>query len=132
MLHQNKWQFSCHQIGWCKYTYFTVYWPISKTDQAKSQSIAFDFIVPRRRKINKNRDHTTSMVHMQARLIIRRNLQVHRSQPEYGTKRKAYMKILKLARFICIQVGIGSPSSTRSLSNWNELKKKLTQQDRTS
>ena len=25
------------------------------------------FMVPRRRKINKNRDHTTSKVHMQAR-----------------------------------------------------------------
>ena len=48
----------------------TVYWPISKQDQAKKQVIAFIFMAPRRRQINKNRDHTTSKVDMQARSKI--------------------------------------------------------------
>ena len=43
---------------------FQIYCPISIYNQDKSQIIAFIFMVPRRRKTNKNRDHTTSKVHM--------------------------------------------------------------------
>ena len=44
MLHQNKWQLSCHQIRWCKVLlFFTVHWLIIKYDQKQSQIIAFIF-----------------------------------------------------------------------------------------
>ena len=49
---------------------FTVHWPIIKYDQEQSQTIAFIFYGTKKKKISKNRDHTTSKVHIQARRKI--------------------------------------------------------------
>ena len=70
MLHKISGSSAATKSGNVKYTYFTLYWPVSKKDQAKSQITAFVFMAPRRRQINKNRDHTNSKVHMQARRKI--------------------------------------------------------------
>ena len=67
---------------------------------------------------------TETICKREERWMTRRNLQIHRLKPEYGTKTKTYMNSYGLARFIYAEVRICSYhfSSTRSLSNWNEVK----------
>ena len=51
MLNQIKWQFSCHQIWWCKVLLiFTEYLPSSEYDQDKSCIIAFIFYGTKKKK----------------------------------------------------------------------------------
>ena len=69
MLHQNKWQSTIS--GGVKYTYFLQSTgPLVNMTRISHRSLPSFFMVPRRRKINKNRDHTTSKVYRQARYKI--------------------------------------------------------------